>query len=84
MVFLQAVSTDEDESLEENRKQLTTLLMQLPFGNTTVNGHVTGGVLKPQQPATPSTPRKSAGLLGIGELCSKQIIVWCMKDKNEN
>ncbi|XP_021936373.1 receptor-mediated endocytosis protein 6 homolog isoform X2 [Zootermopsis nevadensis] len=65
VVFLQTVSTDEDESLEENRKQLTTLLMQLPFGNTTVNGHVTGGVLKPQQPATPSTPRKSAGLLGI-------------------
>jgi hypothetical protein len=65
------VSADEDESLEEIKKQLTDLLMQLPFGSTTVNGHTTGGILKPQQPATPSTTRKGAGLLGKGKLCSK-------------
>ncbi|XP_033609834.1 GTPase-activating protein and VPS9 domain-containing protein 1 isoform X3 [Cryptotermes secundus] len=64
VLFLQTVSADGGESLGENKKQLTSLLMQLPLGNTTVNGHVTGGALKPQQSATPCTPRKSAGLLG--------------------
>jgi hypothetical protein len=73
VVFLQTVSAAEDESLEQNKKQLSNLLMQFPFGNNTVNGHVTGGVLKPQQLATPGTPRKSAGLLGKGELCSSSV-----------
>lgn len=75
MVFLQTVCADEGDTLEENKKQLTSLLMQLPLGSTAVNGHVTGGGLKPQQPATPSTPRKSAGLLGKGKLCIRHY-VW--------
>jgi hypothetical protein len=73
VVFLQTVSADEGESLGENKKQLTNLLMQLPLGNTAVNGNVTAGGLKPQQSATPSTPRKSAGLLGKGMLCIKWV-----------
>ncbi|PSN29560.1 hypothetical protein C0J52_22666 [Blattella germanica] len=64
VAFLQAVAGDENES-GEIKKQVAALLVQLPLGNTTVNGHSsTNAGLKPQPPTTPSTPRKGAGLLG--------------------
>lgn len=63
--------SDASDRPEDIKKQLTSLLMQLPVGNTTANDHVNGGSLKPQQPATPSTPRKGAGLLGKGKLFAK-------------
>ena len=69
VAFLQTVSGDENES-EDTKKQLAPLLVSLPLGNSAINGHSSTGGLKPQQPATPSTPRKGTGLLGKGKTCS--------------